>query len=57
LGTGAGLVAASPAARATAAAAPHEIDWRWVRGHSGDVMNERADALATAARERLVRAG
>ena len=35
------------------AAARHRIDWRWVRGHSGDVMNERADRLATAARERL----
>jgi ribonuclease HI len=43
--------------RVLEAAKPHEIDWRWVRGHSGDVMNERADALATAAREQLVRAG
>ncbi len=34
------------------AAAPHSIDWRWVRGHAGDVMNERADQLATAARMR-----
>ncbi len=32
------------------AAARHRIDWRWVRGHSGDVMNERCDVLATAAR-------
>jgi ribonuclease HI len=24
----------------------HEIDWRWVRGHAGDSMNERADELA-----------
>ena len=24
----------------------HEIDWRWVRGHAGDLMNERADELA-----------
>jgi ribonuclease HI len=35
------------------AAKPHEIDWRWVRGHSGDPMNERADVLATEARQRL----
>ncbi len=35
------------------AAKPHTIDWRWVRGHSGDAMNDRADQLATAARERL----
>lgn len=24
----------------------HEIHWHWVRGHSGDPGNERADALA-----------
>jgi ribonuclease HI len=24
----------------------HEIAWRWVRGHAGDPMNERADELA-----------
>jgi len=35
------------------AAAPHDVDWRWVRGHSGDPMNERADQLATAARMAL----
>jgi ribonuclease HI len=28
------------------AAKPHKVDWRWVRGHSGDPMNERADGLA-----------
>jgi ribonuclease HI len=39
--------------RLLAAAAPHQIDWRWVRGHAGHPMNERADVLATAARERL----
>lgn len=35
------------------AAKTHEIDWRWVRGHTGDKMNERADRLATKAREEL----
>jgi ribonuclease HI len=25
---------------------PHEIEWVWVRGHSGHNGNERADALA-----------
>ena len=29
--------------------AKHEIKWRWVRGHSGHVENERADALARGA--------
>ena len=29
----------------------HQIEWRWVRGHDGDVMNERADVLATKARD------
>ena len=24
----------------------HEIAWRWVKGHAGEEMNERADALA-----------
>jgi ribonuclease HI len=28
------------------AANPHKVDWRWVRGHNGDPMNERADGLA-----------
>lgn len=27
-------------------AAKHEIEWRWVKGHSGHPENERADALA-----------
>jgi ribonuclease HI len=27
----------------------HEVKWRWVRGHDGHDMNERADALARAA--------
>jgi ribonuclease HI len=24
----------------------HEVKWKWVKGHSGDEMNERADQLA-----------
>jgi ribonuclease HI len=24
----------------------HEVEWLWVKGHAGDVGNERADALA-----------
>lgn len=35
------------------AAKPHQIEWLWVKGHSGDPMNDRADELATAAREGL----
>ena len=31
------------------AAEPHDVSWRWVKGHSDHVENERADALARAA--------
>ena len=27
----------------------HVIEWRWVRGHTGDVENERCDQLAVTA--------
>lgn len=27
----------------------HQVEWRWVRGHTGDVENERCDQLAMAA--------
>jgi ribonuclease HI len=32
--------------RLDVAAARHDIDWRWVKGHGDDILNERADALA-----------
>lgn len=32
-----------------AAAAPHQVEWHWVRGHSGHRENEIADELANQA--------
>jgi ribonuclease HI len=32
--------------RLDAARARHDVDWRWVKGHSGHMLNERADELA-----------
>jgi ribonuclease HI len=32
--------------RLDAARARHEVQWHWVKGHSGHVENERADVLA-----------
>jgi ribonuclease HI len=31
------------------AAAPHEVRWRWVKGHTDHVENARAEALARGA--------
>ena len=30
------------------AAAPHRVDWHWVKAHNGHAENERVDALACA---------
>ncbi|MDA8360690.1 MAG: ribonuclease HI [Gammaproteobacteria bacterium] len=38
-----------------AAATPHDIDWRWVRGHTGHTENERADRLANEAIDRMLK--
>jgi ribonuclease HI len=37
------------------AAAPHKVEWRWVKGHSGHPENERADKLACDAADQFVR--
>jgi ribonuclease HI len=37
------------------AADVHTVTWRWLRGHRGDPLNERADRLATEARRRMLR--
>ena len=39
--------------RLLAAASPHTVQWRWVRGHSGNTDNERVDKLARGAAERI----
>ena len=36
-----------------AALAPHQVEWEWVRGHSGHPENERVDQLARAAIRQL----
>jgi ribonuclease HI len=39
--------------RLDAAAAPHRMQWQWVKGHNGHPENERVDALARAEAERF----
>lgn len=35
----------------------HVVRWEWVRGHSGDLLNERCDALANEAIDQLLGEG
>jgi ribonuclease HI len=35
------------------AAAPHRVEWHWVKGHSGHPENDRVDALACAEADAL----
>lgn len=37
--------------------AMHDVDWRWVKGHSGHPENERADALANRGVELILKSG
>jgi ribonuclease HI len=39
--------------RLSAANTRHQVQWKWVRGHSGNVDNERVDQLARTAAERI----
>lgn len=34
---------------------PHEVEWRWVKGHAGHSDNERADRLANQGLEELLK--
>jgi ribonuclease HI len=38
------------------AVADHDVEWHWVRGHSGHPENEQADALANRAIDELMQA-
>ncbi|TNJ35099.1 ribonuclease HI [Arenimonas terrae] len=39
--------------RLEAAAKPHKIQWKWVKGHAGHIENERVDKLARAEAEKF----
>ncbi len=40
-----------------AVAARHQVQWEWVRGHSGHVENERVDALLNRVMDRYAAGG
>ena len=35
-------------------AAVHEVEWHWIKGHSGHRENERADALANKGVDEII---
>ena len=39
--------------RLQAASQPHQVKWKWVKGHAGHVENERVDKLARAEAEKF----
>jgi len=43
--------------RLDAARARHTVDWRWVKGHNGNELNERADGLANQGMREMLEAG
>ena len=43
--------------RLDSATQSHNIEWHWVKGHAGDELNERADALAREGSRPFMRKG
>jgi len=41
--------------RLTAALEPHDVEWRWVKGHAGHTYNERVDKLAVKERNKRMK--
>jgi ribonuclease HI len=33
----------------------HQVTWEWIKGHSGDLGNERADELAVKGRDEAIK--
>ena len=42
--------------RLVAARQPHEVEWKWIKGHAGHPENERADGLANRGIDELLNA-